>query len=288
MNCPNPKWVAPGGKPLLVPCGKCVACLHNKRQEWSFRLLQEWKRSVTAAFITLTYHPKFVPDSGVSKRHLQLFIKRLRKNEENVLQRKSSLRYYAVGEYGSHTARPHYHIILFGQETGDETIRKSWRIGDQEIGIVHIGKVTEASIRYTTKYVIQRSIVPCQVARPFALMSRSYGLGGFYLTEEMIKWHRDNKANYTNVYGEKGRLPRYYKDKIWYRSVNRKDGKVWQHFDRDEVSMVSSEEALRAELANVNYLIDLGYKNPREGIMKEMREAVMSRVKQKIAFTQSL
>lgn len=153
MNCPKPKWVFPNAKGVLVPCGKCPACLSNKRNEWSFRLMEEVKRSTSAAFITLTYHPKFVPDSGVSKRHVQLFLKRLRKNQKNG----KKIRYYFVAEYGSKTGRPHYHSILFNAEGGEEAIRKAWMLKDSEIGLIHYGKVTEASIRYVTKYVIQKS-----------------------------------------------------------------------------------------------------------------------------------
>lgn len=280
MRCPTPQTVYPHGnnKAEVVPCGKCLACLKTKRDDWSFRLMQEYKVSDSAAFITLTYHSKYVPDYGVSKRHFQLFMKRLRKGYEQ------RIRYYAVGEYGTKTKRPHYHAIIFNVELSIKSIEKYW-----PFGIVHVGKVTEASIRYCTKYVIQRqdhmqSAVK-GYAKPFCLMSRAYGLGAKYLTDGMMRFHRNAKThweshpldarNYTFIHGEKGKLPRYYKEKIWP--------------DKDVRRSISKKSALDARLADLEndaYLRKRGY-DP-EKIKAEMRNAVLSRMKEKVAFSQML
>lgn len=59
-------------------------------------------------FATLSYDDEHLPqDLSVSKREVQLFMKRLRKNNDR------DIRYFAVGEYGSQTMRPHYHLVLF-------------------------------------------------------------------------------------------------------------------------------------------------------------------------------
>lgn len=283
MRCPNPQTVYPHGnnKAEVVPCGKCLACLKTKRDDWSFRLMQEYKGSDSAAFITLTYHSKFVPDYGVNKRHFQLFMKRLRKKYET---NERKVRYYAVGEYGTKTKRPHYHAIIFNVEIDIKNLEKLW-----PFGITHIGKVTEASIRYCTKYVIQRqehlSTMPKGFAKPFVLMSRRYGLGAKYLTEGMMKYHWNairhweshplDARNYTFIYGEKGRLPRYYKEKIWP--------------DKDVRRMISKKCAVDARIVekeNDDYLRKRGYDPER--IKSEMRNAVLSRLKEKIAFTQTI
>lgn len=282
MNCPYPKWVAPAGASILVPCGKCLACLTTKRNDWSFRLMQEWRASTGALFVTLTYHPKFVPDTGVNKRHVQLFMKRLRKVAPKI-------RYYAVGEYGTKTKRPHYHLILFGV-LDQSWVRRSWKIKGQEIGIVHIGRVSEASIRYTTKYVIQRvESSPEGMSPPFSLMSRAYGLGGMYLSDAMIEWHRNNLFNYAQFYEQKVRLPRYYKEKIWYR-VPKKERRYMnddfiEHKDRKEVSRISRELIEQQDADNRKLLVEAGY-DP-DLIMAEMRNAVLSRVKEKVSFSQT-
>lgn len=80
------------------------------------------------------------------------------------------LRYYAIGEYGTNTYRPHYHIILFGlpiQEIHNGIIEKSWNKGH-----VYVGQVTRASIHYVTKYHVNKgnySMYGCE--QEFALMS---------------------------------------------------------------------------------------------------------------------
>lgn len=64
------------------------------------------------AFVTLTYDNESVPllENGsptLVPRHLQLFLKRLRHHMP------TKLRFFAVGEYGNETWRPHYHLGLF-------------------------------------------------------------------------------------------------------------------------------------------------------------------------------
>lgn len=278
MRCQNPRWVQPANVYMQVPCGKCLACLTNKRNDWAFRLEQEYKRSKGAAFITLTYHPKFVPDSGVSKRHFQLFMKRLRKKSGD------RLRYFAVGEYGTKTQRPHYHAIIFNYVGNESFLSSIWSTRKGEsFGIVHIGKVNQATIMYCTKYVIQRgNAVDQSRAKPFMLCSRAYGLGLGYLTDEMAKWHRIGERNYTLVFGEKRRLSRYYKDKLWPRS----EWSDWLH-RREKIANAAKVAGEAAELENRRQLIEMGYKNP-DGIIAEMRNAMLSRIKEKTAYTQSI
>ena len=164
MQCTNQKDiyidVCGVSTPVSVPCGKCVPCLVNKRSDWSFRLEQEHRVSKTAHFVTLTYDAKHLrTDGSLEKRDLQLYLKRLRKNE-SVNYGNQRLRYYAVGEYGTHGGRPHYHILLFNA-TDENTIRKAWRDSKgKPIGIVHVGKVEAASIAYVTKYIIQKDTYP--------------------------------------------------------------------------------------------------------------------------------
>lgn len=45
-------------------------------------------------------------------------------------------------------------------------------------------------------------------------MSKRPGIGSNYL-QTHTKWHRVDSKLYTDVHGQKGRLPRYYKDKIF-------------------------------------------------------------------------
>lgn len=91
-------------------CGQCMPCRINHRRLWTHRLLLERSKHGDAQFATLTYSDdKLPPDSSVSVREAQLFLKRLR---ERFTPRR--VRYFIVGEYGDETWRPHYHAALFG------------------------------------------------------------------------------------------------------------------------------------------------------------------------------
>lgn len=200
-----------------VPCGKCPSCMSRRASGWSFRLMQEYKAAKHAVFLTLTYDTKHIPITRASymslkKRDLQLFFKRLRKAHEKE-QWEDKIKYYAVGEYGGKTKRPHYHIILFNAKL--ELIQPAWNLGH-----IHYGQVNEASVGYTLKYISKPSKVPQHKnddrIREFSLMSK--GLGENYLTPEMVKWHKSAMTDrmYVNLLdGKKVSMPRYYKEKIY-------------------------------------------------------------------------
>lgn len=202
---------------MFVPCGECNFCLQRKRADWTFRLRQEEKVSVSARFLTLTYSDDQLPTNGaLNKRHLQLFIKRLRKANEGFSD--YSVRYYAVGEYGTKTLRPHYHMIVFNLYPRlFNIINKLW--SDDETnkprGFVHVGSCSVASIHYVTKYVINRVGQDFGGREPpFAFMSSRPGIGSGYL-QTHLEWHRSGMRNYTEVNGQKGAIPRYYRDRIF-------------------------------------------------------------------------
>lgn len=193
---------------MVVPCGNCSFCTATKRSDWATRLEYESKLHVVKKFITLTYanaHLKWDKgNSQLCKSDLQKWFKRVRKTGARI-------RYFAVGEYGSTTYRPHYHILLFG-DVSDEVIRSSWKFGH-----VHIGQVTQASIMYCLGYIINGKSWKMRHdrVRPFSLMSRKPGLGANYLSKAMIEWHKSDRKNYVLVDGVKRHLPRYYKCKIF-------------------------------------------------------------------------
>lgn len=186
-----------------VPCGKCENCRKRKVSGWSFRLMQQEKVSESAIFLTLTYDTNNVPITkngfmGANKRDLQLFFKRLRKIHDKY---NIKLKYYAVSEYGGRTNRPHYHIILFNAQTQlmvDNTDRlilehtdydgqKQVRCLQWEKGMATFGKVTEASVGYTCKYLAKPSRIPMHKnddrLREFSLTSK-----GLASTISLQRW----------------------------------------------------------------------------------------------------
>lgn len=200
-----------GHKYRVVPCGKCPKCLLNRAKAWIYRLQQEEKRHSNSLFITLTYSNENCPISEngfmtLNKRDYQLFMKRLRKNTG-----RKSIKYYACGEYGTTTWRPHYHAIIF--DVSMEEIDKAW-----DKGLTHVGDVTGDSIAYTCKYICKGKRIPLHGKddrlKEFSLMSKNMGIN--YLTKQTIKWHVENKASYLLLEGGYYQpLPRYYRDKIF-------------------------------------------------------------------------
>lgn len=220
MKCISPIYV----KSNVVPCGKCNYCRQLRMLDWAFRLKNEMRYAHSAFFVTLTL--RFAPQSGVSKRHLQLYLKRLRKRRSL-----GKIVYFAVAEYGERTLRPHYHAIIFNAT--ESSVADAWKLGR-----VHIGAVSDASIAYVANYSIKGSRYPRGQCKPFSLMSRRPAIGSKYL-ETHTSWHRNgqdvashidavtngeivgDKYNvdgfkpYTMVGGVRGHLPRFYRDKMF-------------------------------------------------------------------------
>lgn len=114
------------------------------------RLLHELNYWRDYSFLTLTYSEDSLPVVGgpfdsrgtLCRRDFTLFIKRLRK-----LIAPRKLKYYACGEYGKTTLRPHYHAILFGV-SDSRVIEKAW-----SKGFVKVLPVSVETFRYVTSYI---------------------------------------------------------------------------------------------------------------------------------------
>lgn len=163
------KELALGGIPF--PCGQCLPCRINKRRVWTHRLMLESYCHGDSVMITLTFDEEHIPaDFSVHKRDVQLFLKRLRKA---IQPRK--IRYYAAGEYGSKSGRPHYHLIVFGLSLlqGD-AIKACW-----PFGMVHVAEFNQYTAQYVAGYVTKKISRtdgdPRQ--KEFAIMSRKPGIG---------------------------------------------------------------------------------------------------------------
>lgn len=272
MRCVEPKTIRKNGYLQHVPCGACSFCLQAKRDDWSFRIGREFQSSKAASFITLTYSDENVPmvDCTVGddeetiwhlpslvKRDLQLFIKKLRKFDFKarstvpmkgitIIDKKIArislkthpIKYYAVGEYGSKTDRPHYHAIVFNMEKETtESIANIWKLGH-----VHVGTVTEASINYVTKYVItsKQKVLPDGMEKPFALISNK--MGADYLKKNGSH-HKNHKKDYVVQNGFKKRMPRYYRQEVFNRVerdiFNQKTKKRADEKEEEELHRIS-------------------------------------------------
>lgn len=206
------------GKTHNVPCGRCVECRTKMINDWTFRLTKEYEIK-GGSFITLTYSDENLIYNEKDKQstlhypHIQKLWKILRKKG-------LSFKYFAVGEYGSKTKRPHYHALVFGYNAKDANFQSvlidSWKFGN-----VHFGEINEASIKYTLKYCLKSAFSADDVASTViakkvqgfdrvaekAMMSKGLGLS---LLENVhtYDYYVENADN-INV-----RFPRYYIKKI--------------------------------------------------------------------------
>ena len=181
-------------------------------------------------FITLTYRNECLPgDLSIHKEELQKFFKRLRKNTGK------KIRYFACGEYGEKTSRPHYHAIIFGYDFPDKYLHTMTKRGDAlyrspileeawKLGHSTIGDVTFESAAYVARYVMKKRKGDKEdikkhyemldpetgeihsVEPEFCLMSRRPGLGKTWLE----KYRTDTTKDFITIRGVKQNLPKYY------------------------------------------------------------------------------
>lgn len=231
MGCPNPQPAGPGGL-MMRPCGVCMYCRINYARQKAVRALHELQYWDCASFLTLTLedqHLTFRPGAiapTLVKRDLQLFFKRLRKHIE---PRKIS--YMACGEYGEDNGRPHYHVILYGENFADDRVFFE-RSGDNDLytsptldhlweykGLAVIGDVTFDSANYVAGYTVKKLNGKQGAAAyenqgripPFGLSSRRPAIGK--------RWIEDYKSEALQhdsviVNGHQQMLPRYYDEYI--------------------------------------------------------------------------
>ena len=185
----------------------------RSRQEWVFRLRMEYKECNFGLFVTLTYDEEKLPLDGVSKRDVQLFLKRLRNHFNSEV-----LRYFIVSEYGDHTHRSHYHGLLFFkcERTKDiyDIIESSW-----QNGFVQFGDIEEGSIVYCTKYCLKKNDVPKGMNPNFRLLSKMHGGIGIQHALDLSDYYtpRLDKPQGVTSQDQTAPMPRYYRTKLLSR-----------------------------------------------------------------------
>lgn len=129
---------------INFPCGKCEECKKSYARDWAVRCYHESLCHETACFLTLTIdnlanarfmeeiensykkgtnkyckychngnkYFRYPIDYSLNRPLILNFLKKLR----DYLYRtyNISIRYFGVGEYGTTTNRPHYHVLIFG------------------------------------------------------------------------------------------------------------------------------------------------------------------------------
>lgn len=197
-----------------------MACRIRKSAEWTMRLTHELDEfGGEGVFVTLTYNDEWIPKCGtLSKRDLQLFFKRLRKNLKD-----RKIKYFACGEYGEKGGRPHYHAIILGLRSWNESdcnvIRLSWPYCDWNlVNSKAIGYVSPDSMRYTTDYIQKKfmsfnkeEIKAYYNGRQAPFQVQSKGIGEAFTLSQTAELEKTGKVRYR---GKEMSLPRYYNSKV--------------------------------------------------------------------------
>lgn len=233
---PNPatgKWPLVGKsmglleEPVPVPCGRCIGCRLERSRQNAIRCMHESELHQENSFITLTYRDQdlVLGDNETPTLHprdLQLFLKRLRKAYG------PGIKFFACGEYGSTTRRPHYHACLFGWDPPDKELYSVHR--DNQIfsstildnlwthGDTKVGALTFESAAYVARYVMDKKLGRAAkyyetngLHPEFVRMSRRPGIGSAWYD----KYESDCFPHDFCVIrgGVKTKPPKYYSNK---------------------------------------------------------------------------
>lgn len=219
----RPAWSKPSGGIDLtwrtnvepdywIDCNKCEGCRARARTDWATRIHHETQMWDRNSFITLTYDEQNLPQA-IQKSDIQKFIKRLRNHTDR------PVRYFAVGEYGEKTRRPHYHAIIFNEDFlsseyhyrindqmyGNKELERIWGMGQVTISLYNAARGNYTA-GYTTKKINDIDT--------FNLMSRAPAIGMTW-----VRKHHDNLRRLEKVVieGKELPIPRVYLN--WLKGV---------------------------------------------------------------------
>lgn len=211
-------------KSVTTPCKKCIECRLEYSRQWAVRLTQEQALHDTSSFLTLTYDDENLPEGQtLVMDHVSEFLKNLRASL--AYEEEKKVRFYACGEYGEKFQRPHYHMILFGEDFQKDRYEIERSDKDEQQwqspsltqlwgrGRAVIGTCTFESAAYVARYVTKKISGEGQHAHygvrspESARMSRRPGIGR--------DWFEKNKIdliNHDNIIsrGRKMRPPQTY------------------------------------------------------------------------------
>lgn len=121
-------------------------------------------------------------------KDLQLYVKRVRKQLSKISS--SSIRYYAVGEYGPKTFRPHWHILFYFNDWQQAENFSQVAVQCWKYGIVDFSVSRHSTASYLAGYVNNYSCVPsilqARAFRPKCFHSTHFGFAPFEEDKEKV------------------------------------------------------------------------------------------------------
>lgn len=291
MQCFHPiKVRLPTGEMQEVSCGKCYACQSKRRKEWYFRLKTEMKHSLSSYTVTLTYDEEHIPTLiPYYEKDAQGFkVKDLETGEDKIsfwynpvspsdiqsyhhrLRKKYKFRYFCVLEYGSHTNRPHAHIIYFFNQPIDRTkfnidVIKAWQKGVR----ITIDTTDDKCINYTSKYLFKP--YKFEQPKPIMLCSKRPFIGFQHIplnSNEKISFYLQTLNDVSEEFGTPQRLPRIYRDRFFIGDF------------KDLITNRHVEELRKTEESDRIHASDLG--TTYEALLKGRKAKFIEQVNQQI------
>ena len=222
----------PNYETALIPCQSCLECRLEYSRQWANRCMLEASTSHDNWFLTLTYDDEHLPknDNGLptlKKADIKKFNKDLRRYFEYHYQ-VNGIRFFAAGEYGDTTARPHYHGIYFNLPLNDlvflfqkegsayfnsPTLDKIWNKG-----FVVIADVCWDSCAYVARYVVKKQkgegskvYKELDITPEFCHMSRNPGIAFDYYEQNKDKIYKNDHITIPG--GDRVKPSRYYDKK---------------------------------------------------------------------------
>lgn len=272
-----------------IPCGQCINCRLDYSRQWANRCALEMKYHKVTQFVTLTYNDENLPSKrlhdfvdpitgevsditvhSLQKKDFQDFMKELRYYYPD-----NKIRYFAAGEYGSESARPHYHAIIFGLDLNDltfyktvrqggqiynyynsETIQKAWK----NKGFCVITQATWETVAYTARYCTKKLNGEMkdfydvfQIEPEFVLMSRKPGIGAQYFDDNYKDIFNHNEIVISNLKGSRTVAPpRYFKKALeklepeWYNDI--------KLYNKAQADIVNKIKMQKTSLSYLDYL----------------------------------
>lgn len=231
-----------------VPCGQCLDCRLAKSRDWATRCVLEslYHPEGSCFFLTLTYDEEHVPKSDcgfetLEKDRISIFMKRLRRKFQ-YQKEDIGIRFYGVGEYGSETFRPHYHLLLFNCKLDDLSIMKMTRDGfylmnsptidscwqdenGQPLGIVFVASFAFESAAYVARYTCgklakskedDQYLSSVGVLPEFSRMSLKPGIGSLYADDHLEAIFSKDQLVLPQQFNDSSMRPRVVKPPQYY------------------------------------------------------------------------
>lgn len=241
-----------GEKVIQLPCGKCNGCRIDYSKNWATRCVLESTLYERNYFVTLTYDDEHllsrcyrqnvevdhvtgeVTDQfdsvSLNPDDLHRFMHDLRQ----LFDRKygeQGIRFFACGEYGSKSKRPHFHLLLFNCNLRDLNLYKVSRgnslFNSEDIskcwpyGFSVVGDLTYESCAYVARYMLKKvkgdplyyernGLIP-----EFVRMSRKPGIAKSYYDANSKKIYASDQIVIKTSKGAKEVKPPKYFDKMY-------------------------------------------------------------------------